>query len=285
MPESFTPPSIVVGVDGSPDAARAALWAVDEALSRDIELRLVAVAKSASDDRAQQSLNTAAEAVRSAGRAVRIQTAILAGAPIPALLEQSQAAAMICVGALGLTHIGHSQAGSIDHVRVGSTAGALVASAHCPVAVVRSSGRPAGADPGWVTVEVDETPDSGTVLQFGVEEARLRGAPLRVLGAWQSRFTDVHDDHAVAEGNRMVRAQLDRRLSEWKSRYPDLDVRPVAVHGSMLNYLERNATNIQLIVVGARNAVGVGELLGQTGLPALSDTDCSVLVVDRQRLL
>ena len=83
----------------------------------------------------------------------------------------------------------------------------------------------------------------------------------------------------------MVRAQLDRRLSEWKSRYPDLDVRPVAVHGSMLNYLERNATNIQLIVVGARNAVGVGELLGQTGLTALSDTDCSVLVVDRQRLL
>ena len=201
MPESFTPPSIVVGVDGSPDAARAALWAVDEALSRDIELRLVAVAKSASDDRAQQSLNTAAEAVRSAGRAVRIQTAILAGAPIPALLEQSQAAAMICVGALGLTQIGHSQAGSIDHVRVGSTAGALVASAHCPVAVVRSSGRPAGADPGWVTVEVDETPDSATVLQFGVEEARLRGAPLRVLGAWQSRFTDVHDDHAVAEGD------------------------------------------------------------------------------------
>lgn len=277
MPESFTPPTIVVGVDGSPDAARAALWAVDEALSRDIELRLVAVADAASDDRAQQCLNTAAEAVRSAGRAVRIQTAVLTGDPIPALLDESTTAAMICVGALGLTHV--------DHLRVGSTAGALAASAHCPVAVVRNSGNPTGAGPGWVTVELDETPDSATVLQFGVEEARLRGAPLRVLGAWQSRFTDVHDDNAVAEGNRMVRAQLDRRLSEWKQRYPDLDVRPVAVHGSMLNYLERNAAKIQLIVVGARNAVGVGELLGQPGLTALNDTDCSVLVVDRQRLL
>lgn len=277
MPESFTPPTIVVGVDGSPDAARAALWAVDEALSRDIELRLVAVAEAASDDRAQQCLNTAAEAVRSAGRAVRIQTAVLTGDPIPALLDESTTAAMICVGALGLTHV--------DHLRVGSTAGALAAAAHCPVAVVRNSGRPAGAGPGWVAVELDETPDSAAVLQFGIEEARLRGAPLRVLGAWQSRFTDVHDDHAVTEGNRLVRAQLDRRLSEWKQRYPDLDVRPVAVHGSMLNYLERNATKIQLIVVGARNAAGVGELLGQPGLTALNDTDCSVLVVDRQRLL
>ena len=285
MPESFTAPTIVVGVDGSPDSARAALWAIDEALSRDIELRLVAVADTDSDDRAQQSLRAAAEAVTSAGRAVRIQTAVLTGDPIPALLDESRAAAMICVGALGLTHVDSSRAGSIEHSRVGSTAGALAASAYCPVAVVRGSGRPADTGPGWVAVELDETPDSAAVLQIGIEEARLRGAPLRVLGAWQSRFTDVHDDHAVADGNRMVRAQLDRRLSEWKQRYPDLDVRPVAVHGSMLNYLERNAAKIQLIVVGARNAVGVGELLGPPGLTALNDTDCSVLVVDRQRLL
>ena len=283
----------MVGVDGSPDAAVAALWAVDEALSRDIELRLVAVAGSEPDDRAQLSLNTAAEAVRSAGRTVRVQTAVLTGDPISALLDESRTAAMICVGALGLTHVDHSRAGSIDHSRagsidhnrVGSTAAALATSALCPVAVVRGSGPSSGEGPGWVTVELDETPDSATVLQFGVEEARLRGAPLRVLGAWQSRFTDIHDDNAIAEGNRLVRAQLDRRLSQWKQRYPDLDVRPVAVHGSMLNYLEHNAAKIQLIVVGARNAVGVGELLGPPGLTALHDTDCSVLVVDRQRLL
>ena len=106
-----------------------------------------------------------------------------------------------------------------------------------------------------------------------------------MLGAWQSRYTDVHDSHAVAEGNRLVRAQLDRRLAEWKRRYPDLDVRPVAVHGSMINYLSRNAASIQLVVVGSRNSDGVGDLLGPTGLAALPDTDCSVLVVDPQLLL
>ena len=34
-------PAVVVGIDGSPTAVDAALWAVDEAVSRDIPLRLV----------------------------------------------------------------------------------------------------------------------------------------------------------------------------------------------------------------------------------------------------
>jgi len=123
------------------------------------------------------------------------------------------------------------------------------------------------------------------VLQFGVAEARLRNAPLRVLGAWQSRYTDVHDSHAVADGNRLVRSQLDRRLSQWRHQYPDLDAKPVAIHGSALNYLSKHAGEIQLVVVGAPNATGVGDLLGPMGLTTLNDTDCTIVVVDRQRLL
>jgi hypothetical protein len=41
MREVPAPPAVVVGVDGSRAAVRAALWAVDEAVSRDIPLRLV----------------------------------------------------------------------------------------------------------------------------------------------------------------------------------------------------------------------------------------------------
>ena len=182
------------------------------------------------------------------------------------MLAASRAAAMICVGALGLKHFEH---------RVGSTIGALVASAHCPVAVIRSERRH-----GWVVVEVDETPDSAAVLQSGVEEARLRRAPLRVLGTWQSHDPDGHD---ADERNHLVRSQLDRRLETWRHRYPDLDVEPVAVPGSGLAWLSGHADEIQLMVVGARNIVAVTELLGPAGLAALPDT--SVLIVDRQRLL
>lgn len=272
-----TGPAIVVGVDGSTAASRAAVWAIDEAISRDIPLRLVAIPERDDDSgsdpsEARSALRAAAAAVRADGRPVRVQTDVVTGAPTLVLLEASRTAAMICVGALGLRHFAH---------RVGSTSLALVSSAHCPVAVVRGADRPAG----WVVVELDDSPEAATVLQCGVAEARLRSAPLRVLGAWQSRSGDPHDPAAVAESNRMVRAQLDRRLSQWRHRYPDLDVAPVAVHGSALGYVAEHVADIQLVVVGARNSAGVDELFGPTGLAALHDTDCSVLVVDPQRLL
>ncbi|WP_328358725.1 universal stress protein [Mycobacterium sp. NBC_00419] len=286
MPEAITAPSVVVGVDGSRGAVRAALWAVDEAVSRDIPLRLIAVISPHDGDAdedarllagAQSAAQHTANAIEATERPVKIEVEILHGGPTATLVEASRAAAMICVGAVGIKHF--------DHNRIGSTAVSLVSSAHCPVAIVRGSDRTAPEKPGWVVVDLDESPDSAAVLACAVEEARLRGAALRVLGSWQSRYTDVHDTHAVADGNRMVRAQLDRRISRWKHRYPDLDVKPVAVHGSVLNYLAKHGPDIQLVVVGARNAESIEELLGPTGSAALHNTDCSVLVADRQRLL
>lgn len=277
MPEPFTPPSIVVGVDGSRAAVRAALWAVDEAVSRDIPLRLVYAAEPDRPDPAEQAVRHTAQAVEATERPVKVEIDIVARRPVDALVEASRAAAMICVGAVGLKHF--------DRDRIGSTTIALVGAAHCPVAIVRGSERAPGPGPGWVVVALDESPDSAAVLQFGVQEARLRNAPLRVLGSWQSRHTDAHDPHAVSDGNRMMRAQLDRRLSHWQHQYPDLDARPVAIHGSVLSYLAKHGQEIQLVVVGARNADGIEELLGPAGSAALHDTDCSVLVIDRQRLL
>jgi nucleotide-binding universal stress UspA family protein len=278
MPEQFTPASIVVGIDGSRTAVRAALWAIDEAISRDVPLHLVAVANSpAARADAELAVRAATAAVEATGRPVDLDSRVLDGEPTPILLTHSGTAAMVCVGAVGRRHF--------DRNRLGSTTGALVAAAHCPIAVVRGDDGSAAEPGGWVVVELDETPDSAAVLQFGVAEARLRNAPLRVLGAWQSRYTDVHDSHAVADGNRLVRSQLDRRLSQWRHQYPDLDAKPVAIHGSALNYLSKHAGEIQLVVVGAPNATGVGDLLGPMGLTTLNDTDCTIVVVDRQRLL
>ena len=278
MSEKFSPPSIVVGIDGSRGAVHAALWAIDEAVSREAPLRLLSVADTPGGQTAAEvAVRAAAAAVEETGRAIRLETQVIVGAPTSTLIDASGTAAMVCIGAEGLKHF--------DRNRVGSTAATLVNSALCPVAVVRGAGLPDTEGAGWVVVELDDTPDSAAVLQFGVTEARLRNAALRVLGSWQSRYTDIHDSHAVADGNRLVRAQLDRRLSHWKHLYPDLDVRPVAIHGSALTYLSKHAAEIGLVVVGAPNATGVGELLGPMGLTALHDTDCTILVVDRQRLL
>lgn len=209
----FVPPSIVVGVDGSPAAERATHWGRQEATGRELPLRLVT-----------------------------LETGVDPGQAAVALLAASRGAAMLCVGDVGL----------------GS---ALVAGAHCPVAVVRGERRR-----GWVVAQLDESPDSAAVLQTAAEEARLRDAPLRVLGVWQP------DDPATF--------QLDRRIESWRRRYPDLDVEPVAMRGSPVGWLSDNDSAIALVVIGARDIVAVTELLGPTALP-----DGAVLIVDRQRLL
>ena len=267
----FTTPSIVVGVDGSRAGVQAALWAVDEARGRELPLRLVSVGESPTDSPGT-ALREAADAVAAADPSVEVVTESLAGPAVPVLVDASHAAVMVCVGSMGRKHLEHS--------RSGSTAAALAASAHCPVAVVRGS---SPARSGWIAVEVGDTADSATVLQFGIEEARLRRSPLRVVWAWTSRYPDAPDPQAVADGNRLAGVHLDRRLAEWTRRYPDLDIAPVVVHGTALEYLSRQPDKPQLAVVGAHQTASVSDLLGPAGLAALRDT--SVLVVDPQRLL
>ena len=282
-----SPPTVVVGIDGSRSAVDAALWAVDEAVGRDIPLRLVYAvdANTAGTDphdgardlaRAEVAVRHALTAVESTDKPVKIEVEILQDLPTKALLQASRRAALLCVGSIGLKHSAHG--------RIGSTAAALASSARCPVAVVRGHD-PLRAEQQWVVAEVDESAASEGVLRLALEEARLRGAPLRVLTTWQSRFTDIHDGNAVADGNRLARAQLDRRLAQWKKRYPDLDVRAVAAHCSTLNFLTKNAGTIQLLVVRHERAQGITALVGPPGYAALHNADCSVLICEPQNVL
>ena len=283
---SFSP--VVVGIDGSRPGIDAALWAVDEAVSRDIPLRLVYAidpADSASADcdvlarklaAAEVAVKYAFAAVESTDKPVKIEVEILQDRPTRALLEASRWAALVCVGATGLKHCAQG--------RIGSTAAVLASSARAPVAVVRGHD-PLHAKQQWVVAEVDESAVSDGVLRRALEEAQLRGAPLRVLTTWQSRFTDIHDNTAVANGNRLAKAQLDRRLTQWKKRYPDLDVRAVAVHGTTLNFLTKNADSIQLLVVGHERAQGMAALVGPPGYAALHNANCSVLICEPQNVL
>ncbi len=287
MREESAPRSIVVGVDGSKSAVSAALWAVDEALSRQIPLRLVYAVEpgdAASPEHAAGELATAEVATRNVALAieatdkpVKIEVEIDQERPVSALIRASRPAAMVCVGAVGFHHF---QPG-----RVGSTAAALASSAHCPVAIIRGDdGRTTRREPGWIVVEADNSPHTGILLEAAMEEARLRGAPLRIITCWQSRVSDIRDARGAADTNRRVEAELDRRLTQWTRHYRDLDVQRVAVHGCLVDYLAEHGKSVQLVVVGARDHTKVRELVGPTGNAALRHTACSVLVVDRQHL-
>lgn len=277
-----TSPSVVVGIDGSRTAVTAALWAVDEALERDIPLRLVyAIEPSVGADTAQTArrlataelaMRHAVTAVESVDKPVKIEVEILQGRTTAALLEASRSAAMLCVGSMGLRRASG---------RIGSTAAALASFAHCPVAIIRSLDV-APADPQPIVVDVDKI-DCGTdPLSVGVAEARLRGAPLQVLTTWQSGSVD---GHGVAEGNRRVEAQLDRRLAWWRRKNPDLDIGSVVAHCSTLRYLIDHAKDIQLVVVDAERAHLLASVAGQNLEIALHDTNCSVVLCPSRRAL
>ncbi|GLP76770.1 universal stress protein [Mycobacterium antarcticum] len=281
-------PCVVVGIDGSRAGVTAALWAVDEAVQRDVPLRLLyAIEPSADSDEhpdvaagrlatAELAIRYAFAAVEATDEPVKIEVEILQERPTVALLRASRTAAMLCVGAIGLRHTAMG--------RLGSTAAMLASSAQCPVAIIR--GTEAGiVPPRPVVVEVDEMISCTNVLQLGIAEARLRGAPLRVLTTWQSRFTDIHDARAVSDGNRRAKAQLDRRLSWWIRRNPDVDIKPVVAHCSTLNYLSNNAKKIQLVVVGRERSRGLGDVVGAGVEVALHDSGCSVLVCEPHNAL
>jgi nucleotide-binding universal stress UspA family protein len=285
MDDSSTPPAVIVGVDGSNAAMHAALWAVGEAIDRDVPLRLLCALdqegtspidvgdtarRLANAEIAGRYVFTAVEAIE---KPVKVEVEICEGAPTSKLLRASRSAAMVCVGAVGLNHF---QPG-----RVGSTAAALAVSAHCPVAIVRGNRAPHQPRDRCIVVEADESPGNGVVLEAAVKEARLRNAPLRLITCWQPW---AWDRLAAAERDRRIRAQLDRRLVWWRRRYPDLRVEAMAVHGGMLDYLGKHAAEAQLLVLGARVPGHVLEVVGSAGNAAMGNSDCVLLVVDHQHL-
>ncbi len=237
-------PTVVVGVDGSKAAIAGARWAVAEAVSRDIPLRLVYVIEPSGSqpagDRegrlaaARSVLDDARRAVEATGEPAKIETEILWGTPLTKLMEESRSAAMICVGSIGLSHAARG---------VGSLSANLAASALCPVAVIRRPpGRRVTAKVSRVTVQAD----NAGALRHAFEEARLRQAPLRAIALSRSA---VGDDVDV---KRSAQAQLRRRIARWTREYPDVHVESAVVRGSVAEYLAANEGPDQLFVTDAR---------------------------------
>ena len=260
MHHSHTAPPVVVGIDGSPDAWSAAVWAVDEAASRDLPLKLVYVihqpgihqpgfggGPAGGVDKvsaANAALSQARDAVQAVEPTVKVETEVLWGNPLSTLIGLSQSATMLCAGSIGIEQICH---------RAGSTAAALAGAADCPVAVIHHPPRQ-HVGTGYIVAEVDVAPENNDVLGWAMAEARLREAPLRL----------------VVAGEPARRAQLDRRVEHWAGLYPDVDVETITVP-SVADYLAENAESVRLFISGTRDRRSIGEAGGAAG--------CSVLTV------
>ncbi|WP_156685545.1 universal stress protein [Mycobacterium sp. Marseille-P9652] len=265
------PGRIVVGIDGSDAAINAAEWAVTEAVGLNVPIRLVFAVperqgESGGDpldvEYAETSLRASDAAIAALGEPVKVECAIVPGAPEDVLVGESGGAALVCIGSVGI--------GRVARRVLGSTADAVARRARCPVAIVRTDREApegGGTDPGWVAVVVDDSRGNDAVLAHGFREAELRGAPILAMGVWRWGVGEIPF------------RQLDERLGPWVERYPGIHVMPAAARHGAAEFLSHTQECIQLAVVGTADADKVARMVGPTGQRFGGRCGCSVLVV------
>lgn len=263
MTQPDVPSSVVVGIDGSDAAIAAARWAADEAIARNVPLRLIHAADVApihphGDFRfqiaeAEPMFRAAEAAVAATGKTLKVETAVVGAGPRAGLIIESRAAELICVGSVGVGRTGDV---------LGSTAAALGYAAYCPVAIIRPDVTTPAAIGGWIAASFDSSPDGDLIIETGFAEARLRQAPLLVLGVGLA--VDDCD-------------QLDGRLDPWRDRYPEVRVRTVPAPDGVAEFVSASTEPVQLAVIGGGQ---LAPLMRFDPAAATSVVElCSVLVV------
>ncbi len=274
MRDSNTPqPAVVVGIDGSQAAIHAAEWAVDEAVSQEIPLRLVQVIPEEVEpaplasvgnvrmelEYGQTALRIASAAVEATGKPVKVETAILQGDPAATLIAESRNAEMICVGSVGI--------GRFARAFLGSTAAELAEAAHCPVAIIRTQQSQPKPDSALIVVAVNDSPDNDDVVEQAIKEAQLRQAPVLAVGVLRKDTGD------------MPNAELNRRVQRWSRRHPGLKIYAGATRTDIADFLAVMDRTIQLAVIGSTDVDQVARLIGPHRHPILGHAECSVLIV------
>lgn len=268
MPENHRDAPVVVGVDGSKAAVRAALWAADEAVGQGSALLLIHVIDPDRDDQeaamaeARHVVTEAWEAVVATGKPVKVESDIVNGDAAVQLVEASRSAGMVCVGHKGID--------DSDPERRGNTAAQVAQTAFSTVAVIRHR-KERSPFHQWILAVLDEAPGSHLVLQTALDEATLRHAPVLALTSWS---TTGRQKHKAAAGLRVA-------LGRYLDGAGDADIRVCALPmpDHILNILKQSASIDQLVVVGATNTAVTRELVTPRAAKILRNSNCSTMFV------
>lgn len=281
---------IVVGVDGSDAAKRAAIWAAHEAQARKVGLALVYAILppvNASSfgpgipvsldvlDEIREAAQKELDQLASTLPTTDIHTCVEVGSPSGVLLSASESAEMVVMGSRGL--------GGFRGLLVGSVSTQVAAHADCPVVVVRDD--IAGHGP-KVVVGIDGSASAEDAVGFAFDMASRHGWTLLALHAWDVPsydllvvpnapipvpLTDVADDEVRLASEVLAGFQAD---------YPDVPVEQRLVRSSAASAILEAAGEAAMIVVGTRGHGQVmGALLGSVSNAVLHKAKIPVAVV------
>ena len=284
--------TLVVGVDGSDDAARALDWAVEVATERGTSVSVLTVLEEPGavgpwgvttvvagvDD---DSIATARHQVRAAlsralsTRGLRtapdVQVDVLVGPPAEVLLEATPADGQLVVGCRGR--------GGFRRLLLGSVSDAVAHHAQTPVTVVRGDVPDRGSP---VVVGVDGSPNSRRAVGYAAQRAREGARELHVVHAWRP-FDAPWPAHepGVVPPLQEFEAQAREHLAELCADVdPEIRVTYCLPQAGAADALVQASHGAAEVVVGTRGLGGfAGLLLGSTSAQVVRHAECPVTVV------
>ncbi|ALV39227.1 universal stress protein [Streptomyces sp. CdTB01] len=134
-----------------------------------------------------------------------------------------------------------------------------------------------------IVVGIDGSPASAKALDWATEEARLRGAVLRILHAWSSPY---HGSEIARRACEAVHEPLQRAAEETidaalgHTMALDVAIERRTVQGPPTQALIEAAQDADLLVVGARGHGGFATLLlGSVSHQCALHAPCPVVIV------
>lgn len=282
---------VVVGVDGSSTAIRAARWAAAVAERFGASLLIVhakpplrkhllgkvAIARAPQMNTERESaeaiLAASEHAVRGLFKDLFVATLRVDSHPDEALVELSRRARLIVLGSDEVT-LGAA-------ISIGSTTTAVATHSVCPVVAWRGDATALSRQP--IVLGIDHDDDSRVAVTTTFELANRLGLGIIAVHCWSTRrpvgdvTLPVMIDWNKLENDE--RLHLSDNLAPLIKLYPDVEVTQVVDPDKPSRALLRRAEDAQLIVVGSRGrGLLASALLGSTGLNLLHHSAIPVMI-------
>ena len=273
--------TVVVGVDGSPGAARALRWAAEDARDHHRPLTLVAaialperyrmgeaimyydeICKDARAE-AHRILADAREVAEEIAPDVEVREVPAEADPRDVLIELTKGAATVVVGSRGR--------GSMRSLLLGSTSVAVTRHAHCPVVVCRPAAEDA-TPRARIVVGVEGSERSVATAEYAAALASYRHLPLHVVHSrWLGPLGDTVPDQGI---------RLAETLAGLQEKYPDVEITKENVDAAPEDRLVALSHDATAVVVGAHAGGVASEILtGSVATAVVEHARCPVAVV------
>jgi nucleotide-binding universal stress UspA family protein len=276
---------IIVGVDESPCSAAALRWAVDHAASAGESVTAVLAwgyldqhqltpdrpfDPSYGSEMATKVLETIV--VRAVGEDHHVTCLPVCDLPARALLDASEGASLLVVGARGM--------GGFRGLLLGSVSRKVLHHAVGPVAVIRETDR---RPDGPIVVGVDGSEPSQRALEWALANARDRQRPLVALRAWHLPYTGHEWMGVLPAATDLAadaRAEVDRQLGRAEGAGLVTATEVCVVHDQPSAALLAAGKRASVLVVGSRgHGALTGALLGSVSDQVSQHATCPVVVV------